>query len=215
MELEILLKIFLAAVLGGMIGMERELSHKEAGLRTNILIAIGSTLLTVLSIKIAEGSKVADPTRMAAQIVTGVGFLGAGAIIQARLAIHGLTTAATIWTVAAIGIAVGSGYYLFSLLVTILVVVVLTGFKVISSALEKQKKTYAYIIKTDEKAAVLVDIKKIMRELNIHTVNLTMSKKKGSYEIEVLLQISQTKDKQFIERVMQLKNVKEVVSETI
>jgi len=215
MEIEILLKVILASVLGGIIGLERELSHKEAGLRTNILIAIGSTLLTVLSIKISEGSKVADPGRIASQIVTGIGFLGAGAIIQARFAVHGLTTAATIWTVAAIGIAVGSGFYLFSLLVTILVVLVLTTFKFISSALEKQKKTYAYIVKTDDKASVLVDIKKIMRELNIHSTNLTMSKKKGSYQIEMLLQISQTKDKQFIERIMQLKNVKELVSESI
>ena len=215
MEIEILLKVILAAVLGGIIGLERELSHKEAGLRTNILIAIGSTLLTVLSLKISEGSKVADPGRIASQIVTGVGFLGAGAIIQARFAIHGLTTAATIWTVAAIGIAIGSGFYLFSLLVTILVVLVLTTFKFISTALEKQKKTYAYIIKTDDKASVLVDIKKIMRELNIQSTNMTMSKKKGSYQIEMLLQISQTKDKQFIERIMQLKNVKELVSESI
>ncbi len=215
MEIEILLKVILAAVLGGIIGLERELSHKEAGLRTNILIAIGSTLLTVLSLKISDGSKMADPGRIASQIVTGVGFLGAGAIIQARFAIHGLTTAATIWTVAAIGIAIGSGFYLFSLLVTILVVLVLTTFKFISTALEKQKKTYAYIIKTDDKASVLVDIKKIMRELNIQSTNMTMSKKKGSYQIEMLLQISQTKDKQFIERIMQLKNVKELVSESI
>ena len=215
MEIEILLKVILASVLGGIIGLERELSHKEAGLRTNILIAIGSTLLTVLSFKISEGSKMADPGRITSQIVTGIGFLGAGVIIQARFAIHGLTTAATIWTVAAIGIAIGSGYYLFSLLVTILVVVVLTAFKLVSAALEKQKKTYAYIIKTDEKASVLVDIKKIMRELNINAINIIMSKKKGSYEIETLLQISQTNDKQFIERVMQLKNVKELVSESI
>ena len=171
MEIEILLKIILAAVLGGIIGLERELSHKEAGLRTNILIAIGSTLITILSFKIAETSEMADPGRLTAQIVTGIGFLGAGAIIQARLAIHGLTTAATIWTVAAIGIAVGSGLYLTSFLITILVVIILTLFKNISEVIEKQRKLHAFVVKTEENAALIMDIKKILKDNNIHRID--------------------------------------------
>lgn len=213
MEIEILLKIILAAVLGGIIGLERELSHKEAGLRTNILIAIGSTLLTIISIKIAEMSKTADPGRLAAQVVTGVGFLGAGAIIQARMAIHGLTTAATIWTVAAIGITVGSGLYLTSFLITLFVLIILALFKTLSSLIEKQRKLYAFVVRTEEKAALIMDIKKIIKESGIKYTGSKFNKIKNGYEIELLLSTSEVKSKEFIEKVLQLKGVEEIRSE--
>jgi putative Mg2+ transporter-C (MgtC) family protein len=213
MEIEILLKIILAAVLGGIIGLERELSHKEAGLRTNILIAIGSTLITILSFKIAETTEMADPGRLAAQIVTGIGFLGAGAIIQARLAVHGLTTAATIWTVAAIGIAVGSGLYLTSFLITILVVIILTLFKNISELIEKQRKLHAFVVKTEEKAALIMDIKKILKESGIKYTGSKFNKIKDGYEIELLLSTSEIKSREFIEKVLQLEGVEEIRSE--
>ena len=213
MELEIILKILLAAILGGLIGLEREISQKEAGLRTNILIAMGSALLTILSIKLAESSTLADPTRIAAHIVTGIGFLGAGAIIQARFAIHGLTTAATIWTVAAIGISVGMGLYFISFVITIFILIILTAFKSIIRVLEKQKKHFAYIIKTDERAAILVEIKEIMTESGIRYVNANLSKLKRGYLIEIVLTTSDIKNREFIEKVLQLKGVKEINSE--
>ena len=101
-------------VLGGIIGIERELSGKPAGLRTNILICLGSALLMDLSVRIGmvDGVRVGDPARIAAQVVSGIGFLGAGTIMQARGAVLGLTTAATIWVVAAIGLTIGAGAYL-------------------------------------------------------------------------------------------------------
>src|SRR5438874_11955249 len=104
-RLELFLQLALATLFGGAIGLERELGGKPAGLRTNILICIGSVLYTKLSITLAAGT--ADPTRIAAQIVTGVGFIGAGTILHARGAGVGLTSAATIWVVAAIGVALG------------------------------------------------------------------------------------------------------------
>jgi len=215
MEVDIILKILLAAMLGGIIGMERELSHKEAGLRTNILIAIGSTLITILSCKIAALSQTADPARLTAQIVSGIGFLGAGAIIQARFAVHGLTTAATIWTVAAIGIAVGSGFYLVAFLVAIFVVMVLTVFKFLLAYLEKQKQIYVYLITTDEKASLLVDIRQVLTELNIHYSSARLNRKDGNYEFEILFNTSENKNRDFIEKVMLLKGVKEVLSENL
>ncbi|MFQ5351518.1 MAG: MgtC/SapB family protein [Candidatus Binatia bacterium] len=105
-------KLLLALLLGGLIGIERELTGKPAGLRTNVLIALGAALVTIISVKVA-GER-ADPGRIAAQIVTGVGFIGAGSIIQARGAVTGLTTAATIWAVAGIGMAVGIGEYVLA-----------------------------------------------------------------------------------------------------
>lgn len=215
MEIEILLKILLAALLGGIIGLEREISHKEAGLRTNILIAVGSTLITIISFKIAAGSKIADPGRLAAQIVTGVGFLGAGAIIQARLAVHGLTTAATIWTVAAIGISVGSGYYLLSFLITILVITILKFFKYISAIIEKQKKAFVYLIISEDRASILFEIKKIITELAIKYPNFKLKKVKNRFEIEIIMTTSQNKNKEFVEKVLQLEGVKEIISENI
>ncbi|MEN3342914.1 MAG: putative Mg2+ transporter-C (MgtC) family protein [Actinomycetota bacterium] len=114
----VLLRLFVAAVLGGAIGMERELRERGAGLRTHLVVCVGSALFTLVSAYgfrdfVGAGGGIAriDPTRIAAQIVSGIGFLGAGAIIRQGLSVRGLTTAATLWLVAAIGMAAGAGYY--------------------------------------------------------------------------------------------------------
>ena len=114
--------VLLAALFGGLIGTERQLSGKAAGLRTNMLICLGAALFTILSEKLGVA---ASTTRIAAQIVTGVGFLGAGAVIQDRGGVHGLTTAATIWLVAAIGMACGFGLYMLAATATFTALVVL------------------------------------------------------------------------------------------
>lgn len=122
-------KLTLAVVLGGAIGLERELKAKPAGLRTNILICMGATLLTHVSITMVmqNGTRVGDPARLAAQIISGVGFLGAGTIMQGSGMVTGLTSAATIWVVAAIGIAIGAGEYIGAAGAGVLVMVVLAG----------------------------------------------------------------------------------------
>jgi putative Mg2+ transporter-C (MgtC) family protein len=124
---EELLRVAVAAALGGAVGLERELREREAGFRTHMLVAVGSALFTLVSaygfrdFLVHGGSVVrADPTRIAAQIVTGIGFLGAGAIIRQGLSIRGLTTAATLWVVAAIGLAAGAGYYSAAVITTLL-----------------------------------------------------------------------------------------------
>ena len=104
-----ILRLALAAALGGAIGLEREYHHKPAGLRTNMLIALGSALFSILSVQL--GAAAGSHDRVAAQVVTGIGFLGAGAILRSGENIHGLTTAATIWVNAAIGMAAGIGSY--------------------------------------------------------------------------------------------------------
>ncbi len=124
LRLDLLLRLSLAGVLGGAIGLERELQRKAAGLRTNILICVGAVLFTELSMEMSSPS--GDPARIAAQIVTGVGFLGAGTIIQGRGIVTGLTTAATMWLVAAIGMAVGFGALLEATGATLLVLLVLS-----------------------------------------------------------------------------------------
>jgi len=125
LRLELLLQLALAVVLGGIVGLERELSGKPAGLRTNVLICTGATFFTVLSLHLA-GSR-GDPARVAAQILPGIGFIGAGTILHMRGAVTGLTSAATIWVVAAIGMGLGSGAYVEAVGTTLLVIVVLLG----------------------------------------------------------------------------------------
>jgi putative Mg2+ transporter-C (MgtC) family protein len=129
---DLLARLGAAAALGAAIGIERELRDREAGLRTHVLVSVGSALFTIVSaygfhdFLVNGGSIVrADPTRIAAQIVTGIGFLGAGAIIREGLSVRGLTTAATLWGVAAIGMAAGAGYYLAALFGTAIVILTL------------------------------------------------------------------------------------------
>jgi len=115
-------------VLGGAIGLEREIKGKPTGLRTNILICVGSALLSDISVRIGfvgDGTRIGDPGRIAAQIVSGIGFLGAGTIMQARGTVTGLTSAATIWVVAAIGIAIGAGFFVEAAGTGMLVMIVL------------------------------------------------------------------------------------------
>jgi putative Mg2+ transporter-C (MgtC) family protein len=107
MSADFVWRLLLAAGLGAALGLEREYRQKPAGLRTNILIAVGSALFTILSLEMTKG--VGDTSRVAGQIVTGIGFLGGGAIMRNRNTVHGMTTAATIWVNAAIGIAAGAG----------------------------------------------------------------------------------------------------------
>jgi putative Mg2+ transporter-C (MgtC) family protein len=125
LRLELLLQLALAVLAGGAIGLERELKGKPAGLRTNILICLGATLFAVLSVHVA-GSR-GDPGRVTAQILPGVGFIGAGTILHMRGHVTGLTSAATIWIVAAIGMALGTRAYTEALGSTALVIVVLVG----------------------------------------------------------------------------------------
>ena len=120
------INIVLAIVLGAAIGLEREISGKAAGLRTNILICLGAAVFTIISKQMATGQQ-DSLTRIAAQIVTGVGFLGAGAIIVDRGGVHGLTTAATIWLVASIGMACGAGFYKLAIISTFFAIAVLIG----------------------------------------------------------------------------------------
>lgn len=129
LRLDLLVKLGLAVLLGGVIGFERELSGKPAGLRTNILICIGAALLMDISMRVGvvDGLRVGDPGRIAAQIVSGVGFLGAGTIMHSQGMVTGLTSAATIWVVAAIGMTVGGGFYVEGIGAGLLVTFVLAG----------------------------------------------------------------------------------------
>ena len=123
LPLELTQRLLLAAGFGSAIGLEREYRHKPAGLRTNILIALGSALFTTVSMALGSSGGTSD--RIAAQVVTGIGFLGGGAILRSGKSVHGMTTAATIWVNAAIGMAAGAGEYAVAIGSTIITLIVL------------------------------------------------------------------------------------------
>jgi putative Mg2+ transporter-C (MgtC) family protein len=141
-KVELLGKLLMAIILGGAIGLERELKGKPAGLRTNILICMGAALITDVSMSIGvfDGVRTGDPARLAAQIVSGVGFLGAGTIMQGTGMVTGLTSAATIWVVAAIGIAIGAGHYVEAAGTGVLVTVVLAGLGRLEHTLRRARR---------------------------------------------------------------------------
>ena len=136
-DLELIQRLLLAAFIGSLLGIEREIRQKSAGLRTNILIAVGSALFTLMSYELADASG-ADPGRVAAQIVTGIGFLGAGAIMRTEDRIHGLTTAATVWVNAALGVTAGGGEYHLAMIGTAVTLVVLLLLHPIEAALDRR-----------------------------------------------------------------------------
>ena len=135
---DVFLRLLLAAALGGAIGLEREYRHKPAGLRTNMLIALGSALFSVMSIDL--GAAAGSPDRIAAQVVTGIGFLGAGAILRSGENVHGLTTATTIWVNAAIGMAAGLGAYAVASVAAAITLVVLAFLPVMERLFERRER---------------------------------------------------------------------------
>jgi putative Mg2+ transporter-C (MgtC) family protein len=150
-RLDLASKLVLAVLMGGAIGLERQLAGKASGLRTNILICLGSALIMDLSMNLGMSfgdARVGDPGRIAAQVVTGIGFIGAGTIMQSRGAITGLTSAATIWMVAAIGLTVGAGFYIEALGATALVMLVLAGLGRFEYKLLRMHRTLECTVRT-------------------------------------------------------------------
>jgi putative Mg2+ transporter-C (MgtC) family protein len=165
---EVLLRLSVAGALGAAIGFERELREREAGLRTHLLVCLGSALFTIISAYgfhefLTSGDAVvrSDPTRIAAQIVTGIGFLGAGAIIRQGISVRGLTTAATLWVAAAIGMATGAGYYSGALIGTVLTVLALGPLRIMAypviERMRPEERTMIIELRHDATAAQLID----------------------------------------------------------
>ena len=160
---ELIMRVIVGGILGGIIGLEREKRAKEAGFRTHFLVALGSTLLSVISAygydKVAEMIPVAryDPSRMAAQIVSGIGFIGAGLIIFQKNVIHGLTTAAGLWVTAAIGIACGVGHYELAAVTTVMVLIALELVLLIEQKLNKRQLTIMMTSPEKEKIRNFMD----------------------------------------------------------
>lgn len=137
-DAQVIFRLILATILSGLIGLERETHGRTAGLRTHILVCVGSTLIMLTSMYIFDiykGALSIDPIRIAAQVISGIGFLGAGAIIRSRASVKGLTTAASLWAAAGIGLAVGCGFYIGAYAFTALALIVLILFRLVERGL--------------------------------------------------------------------------------
>ncbi len=215
---EVLLRLSLAAVLGGAVGFERELRDREAGLRTHLLVSVGSALFTIVSAygfrDFLTGNEPvirADPTRIAAQIVTGIGFLGAGAIIRQGLSVRGLTTAATLWVVAAIGLTAGAGYYSAAVITTVLALVTLWPLRLMAHRVTRRfrAETGRLLIQLPAGETIAAVIGTVERHGTIETVEIAQEGDRRTIELVVELPREQ-RSHELITRVADLEHVMEV-----
>lgn len=170
LKLDLLSALLIAVLLGGGVGLQRELRGKSAGLRTNILICVGATLFTQMSQSMAL--LVGDPTRIAAQIVTGVGFLGAGTILHSKGYVTGLTSAATIWLVAAIGMAVGAGAIYEAAGAALLVIVVLAVLGRVEAYLRTQQEVTHVELEVEADPEKVVALEQIVERAGLEVEQL-------------------------------------------
>lgn len=168
-----LLKLFISLIIGGIIGAEREYRSKSAGFRTIILITLGSTLFTIFSIQIGSPG---SPDRIASNIVQGIGFLGAGIIFREGSRVNGITTAATIWVAAALGMGVGGGYFMVSGIAAALVLLVLYGFTLLEKYIDVASQTRNYKIVCTYENKTLLHYERLFKEFHLHSYRGTQSK---------------------------------------
>lgn len=219
-EIDILIKLLLAAIAGGLVGLEREKHGRPAGLRTNILVSLGACAMMIISEAFylkygmldTESAVRFDPSRVAAQIVTGIGFLGAGVILKEGISVRGLTTAASLWVVASLGMAFGMGYFTLGAITTVLVLVSLVFLKKLDPMLKKDR--YLTLTVTAVKRLELQD--ELQQICDAH--KLTVSDLSSNVDLvndEIFFQMVITQQQQRIGReltreILQLDGVKKV-----
>ena len=182
---ELFFRLVLACVLGGVIGYERQSRRKSAGLRTNMLVCLGSCLVMLLSQQLyreVEGLTNADPARLAARVVSGIGFLGAGAIMKEGLTVTGLTTAACLWVVAGVGLAAGAGYYSGALIATALVFVTLGSLSRLDEWVDHEKN-FSLSIYTVDKPGQVMKISSCLEDLQLRIRGIKL--KAGEDEVDL------------------------------
>jgi|Deesub1362A_J573_1020465.scaffolds.fasta_scaffold21525_2 putative Mg2+ transporter-C (MgtC) family protein len=208
--LEALLRIVLAVLLGGVVGYQREAHERPAGFRTHILVTLGATLIMLVSYYPFKGLPYSDPSRIASQVIVGIGFLGAGTIIRQGNIVVGLTTAASLWTMAAVGLALGLGYYSLAIVSTILILLTLTLFKLIEKKLVK-KKVVSFKLET-EKEKMLEDFVE-SGEWEVKSIKKRKEGKRYSYVLTLSLP-STVSPTSLVRELSSLEGVKEVFWES-
>ncbi len=190
---EMIFKLALACILGGLIGLERESLNRPAGLRTYTLVCVGSTLAMIVSIDIYllyHHTVQADPGRIAAQVISGIGFLGAGTIMREGATVRGLTTAAGLWVVACIGLAVGAGLYLPAVVTTLLILFVLIYFVKFEQVVTGLREYKGMVILVEDGPGQVGNIGSILGEMGVLIKNIQLSRTETEdLEVELLLEL--------------------------
>lgn len=215
-DTQIIIRLLLAVFLGGLVGLERELHGRVAGFRTHILVCLGSALIMLTSIHIFmlyQGLAITDPSRIAAGVVTGIGFLGAGTIIRFKASVRGLTTAASLWTVSGVGLAVGCGFYTASFTTVILVIASLFLLTKIEQRMVRKDWYKTVVVETKSNADQLVSIRAVLSNYKVEIRDLGI--KKTEVPENVLLEInlkllSSKDDDQIISEIINIDGVNKV-----
>ncbi|MBP7228384.1 MAG: MgtC/SapB family protein [Longilinea sp.] len=194
-EFEIVLRLLVASALGLVIGLERERQGQPAGLRTHVVLVIGSTLAMTISINLAMQFRPlvpnGDPARLAAQVVSGIGFLGAGAILHYGASVKGLTTAASLWTMAMVGLAVGAGHYLPAIATTLLLLIVLTILNVIEKRLIHTYVILTISVITDYRPGIEQELQILAQQFGgrVHSVIVENNLLKGKSKTDLVIKV--------------------------
>ncbi len=172
---EILIRLLVASVLGGLIGYERERDAQPAGLRTHMILVMGSCLAMILSVNIGleYGS---DPTRIAAQVIPGVGFLGAGAIMRYGFNVKGLTTATSLWSMAIVGLAIGYGYYVVGIVATLLMLFMLTMVNFVENRFIRTNVVRNFIIDINDEPGIIREVRKTIQSFSQKPIKFSIQK---------------------------------------
>ncbi|WP_129126271.1 MgtC/SapB family protein [Geomonas oryzae] len=211
LSIHLLARLLLASFLGGLIGLEREIHGRPAGFRTHLLVSLGACLFTITSLEVyrlfgnfsGNGPVGVDPGRIAAQVVTGIGFLGAGAIIRERASIRGLTTAACLWVAAALGIACGIGLFWLAISVTLVALVNLLLLKEVERRLTRD--TYVLVkVWGEDKGDFLARVYDILSDTGMDNVDAKLQKDLEKGVISVELQVKQAKKGSSVELLARL-----------
>lgn len=201
LNLYIVGRLMLAALLGGLVGLERELSHKPAGLRTNMLICLGAALFTIISTESTRAFGAGDPTRIAAQIIPGIGFIGAGVVIRERGTIIGITSAATIFMVASIGMAVGSGLIVTAIFSALLLLGCLVVLGNVEQRLGLHARLVNFRITAAEAGNLAARVRQIADDLEFQPRDFRTDVNERGYLIEFEAEVTVPQERELVKRV--------------
>ncbi len=215
---EIGLRLLLSVALGGLIGYEREHTKRPAGFRTHILVCVGAALVMVTSEFVFSkytGLASIDPTRLGAQVISGIGFLGAGTIIRDGVTVRGLTTAASLWAVSCVGLAVGAGFYSGAVIATIFVYLILIGLKGTESRFTRKNRHRTFIVESDGASGLVGAVCGLLEQNKIDLKNVQLYKsQEGGQRIKLLVKMpGSTVDMQILSDIQALDGVQKIYEE--
>lgn len=192
------LKLILSAVLGGVIGLEREIKHKPAGLRTNMFICFGAAMYTILSFRYSEGTQ--DHNRIAAQIISGIGFIGAGSILHSRGSVSGITTAATMFVVASIGMAVGGGEYLSAIFATLVILVALNVLGWVEHRFNFKSVVMMYEVNGPDADKLMAEVNRILELRHLLPSSVQSAQANGGYRVQFTVEAKRRDHEVLVEK---------------